>query len=53
MKFEFIEYKLDENGNEVVLTSYEVDALQFYRTMESLDKDVQDGRISSYAYTPV
>ena len=53
MKFEFEEYRKDENGEEYCTTRYEVDALEFYRTMETLDKAVQDGVISSYAYSPV
>ena len=53
MKFEFEEYIIDENGNEVCNSRYEVDAMHFYRTLETLDKAVQDGVISSYAYSPV
>lgn len=53
MKFEFEEYIIDENGNEVCNSRYEVDAMHFYRTLETLDKAVQDGAISSYSYAAV
>ena len=53
MKFEFEEYIIDENGNEVCNSRYEVDAMHFYRTLETLEKAVQDGVISSYSYADV
>ena len=50
MRFEFIEYKLDSNGNEVESSRYEVYAMDFYRTIDILDKAVKNGEISRYEY---
>ena len=53
MRFEIIEYTRDETGKEVVSDTYEITDYDFYRIMEQLDAAVQNGAISSYAYTPV
>ena len=53
LRFEIIEYKRDDTGNEVVASTYEIPSCDFYRTLEQLDDAVKKGVISSYAYSPV
>ena len=53
MIFEVIEYVKDENGTERILTTYEISASDYGRTVDRLDGDVRLDRISSYAITQV
>lgn len=53
MIFEVIEYTKDENGNQKILTTYEISASDYGRTIDRLNGDVKLGRISDYAITQV
>lgn len=53
MKFQITEYRLDDDGKEVVSDTYEIVDYDFYRIMEQLEKAVKNGVISRYEYTPV
>ena len=48
MKFEVVEYVIDKDGKEQILTTYEIDAKQLRETEDDLRKRYYAGQISSY-----
>ena len=52
MRFEVIEYR-DENGQEKIVTTYEIAAADYQRTLDALHDAMKAGRISGYAITQV
>lgn len=48
MQFEVVEYNKDESGKEKQVSSYNVEQFDLSRTIEHLNEDVKNGRISRY-----
>ena len=48
MQFEVIEYKKDETGKEKQVSSYNAEQFDLSRTIEHLNEDVKNGRISRF-----
>lgn len=53
MQFEVIEYKKDESGKEKQVSSYNVEQFDLSRTIEHLNEDVKNCRISRYEIAEV
>ena len=53
MQFEIIEYKKDESGKEKQVSSYNVEQFDLSRTIEHLNDDVKNGRISRFKIAKV
>ena len=48
MRFEIIEYKRNEEGKKVILTTYLVEQFDLSRTIDRLNADVRSGRICDF-----
>ena len=53
MRFEVIEYVKDENGNNKVSATYEIETREVGKTVERLDAEIKSGRLSDAAISPV
>lgn len=53
MQFEVIEYNKDESGKEKQVSSYNVEQFDLSRTIEHLNEDVKNGKISRFEVTNV
>lgn len=48
MQFEIVEYKKDEEGKKVILTSYNIEQFDLSKTIDRLNADVRNGRICDF-----
>lgn len=53
MQFEVIEFQKDESGKEKQVSSYNVEQFDLSRTIEHLNDDVKNGRISRFEIAKV